>query len=223
VKPEILLVDDERAVRRALSAVLAEAGYAVREARGGAEALARFAEARPALVLLDAMMPGMDGFEACRRMREIDAGVPVLFLTALGGEESELRGFGCGADDYVRKAVPSSLLLARVGAALRRARPEAPCGDFSFGSWRVAASKLAMFRGEGGRAALSEREVALLRLFASHPGEVFSRDFLLTRLWGPEADVADNALSVAVYELRSKLGGDAARIRSVRGAGYVFD
>ena len=220
--PEILLAEDERAVRKSLAAMLSDAGYAVREARDGAAALKLFAESRPDLVLLDVMMPRLDGFETCRRLREIAPDAPVLFLTALGDEESQLRGFGCGADDYIAKTLPASLLLARVAAALRRARREDPSGDFDVGAWRVCAAKLEMRRGASARAALSEREVALLRLFAARPGEVFSRDFLLTRFWGTGSDVSDNALSAAMHALREKLAEDGARLRPVRGVGYVF-
>ena len=218
---QILLADDERVLRQSLSARLAEAGYAVRAARDGEEALRLFRAARPDLVLLDVMMPRLSGFEACRRIRETDAEVPVLFLTALEAEADQLRGLGVGADDYIFKTAPDAVLLARIAAALRRVRAAPPDGDFDFGVWRVAARKLEMRLATGARATLTEREVALLRLFAERPGEVFSRDFLVTRFWGADADVTDNALSVAIYGLRAKLGEEGWRVASVRGSGYV--
>ena len=122
MKAEILVADDDRTVRRGVSGILADAGYAVREAKNGAEALKLFGESRPDLVLLDVMMPKSDGFAVCAAIRETDPSVPVLFLSALGDEESQLKGFGYGADDYIVKTRPASLLLARVEAALRRSR-----------------------------------------------------------------------------------------------------
>ena len=219
----ILVADDERAVRSALAGALAESGYSVVQARDGGEAVRLFALERPDLVLLDVMMPRMDGFAACRKIRETDAAVPVLFLTALDDDASQLKGLGTGADDYVAKSAPTAVLLARIAAVLRRSRHAAPSGDFDFGGWRVMASRLEMRRATGERAALGEREIALMRLLAGSPGEVFSRDCLLTRLWGVDADVSDGLLSVTMHKLRAKLGEDGRLIRSLRGAGYTYD
>ena len=160
MKAEILVADDDRTVRRGVSGILADAGYAVREAKNGAEALRLFGESRPDLVLLDVMMPKSDGFAVCAAIRETDPSVPVLFLSALGDEESQLKGFGYGADDYIVKTLPASLLLARVEAALRRSRVDEPSGDFGFGEWRVDAAKLSMRRSTGETAQLYAREVS---------------------------------------------------------------
>ncbi len=219
---QILLADDERVLRQSLSARLAEAGYVVRAARDGEEALRLFRAERPDLVLLDVMMPKLSGLETCRRIRETDADVPILFLTALEAEADQLKGLGVGADDYIFKTVPDAVLLARIAAALRRVRAAPPDGDFDFGAWRIVARKLEMRRATGERAPLKERELALLRLFAEHPGEVFSRDFLVTRFWGTDADITDNALSVSLFNLRAKLGADGRRVEAVRGAGYAY-
>ena len=217
---EVLVVDDERAIRDALAAELADAGYAVRTARDGTEALRAFTERRPDLVLLDVMMPHMDGFETCRRMREADAATPILFLSALGDDRSQVRGLGHGADDYVQKDCPTSVLLARVAAALRRTERMSCAGDFDFASWRVSSAKMEMRNAAGDLAALSDREIALLRLLASHKGEVLDRRFLQTQLGMDNA--GDGVLNVAVSNLRKKLGPDADAIRSVRGAGYTY-
>lgn len=218
----ILVVDDERAVRESLAAVLEEAGHVVAQARDGCEAVRRFAEDRPDLVLIDAMMPRMDGFSACAKIRETDERAQIVFLTALGDDASQLRGLGAGADDYVAKTAAAPVLLARVAAALRRARAEEPTGDFDFGGWRVLAAQMAMRGCDGERRDLGDREIALLRMLAARPGEVFSRDCLITRLWGPKADVSDGLLSVVVHKLRAKLGRDGWLIRSSRGAGYSY-
>ena len=222
MKAEILVADDDRTVRRGVSGILADAGYAVREAKNGAEALRLFGESRPDLVLLDVMMPKSDGFAVCAAIRETDPSVPVLFLSALGDEESQLKGFGYGADDYILKTLPASLLLARVEAALRRSRVDEPSGDFGFGEWRVDAAKLSMRRSTGETAQLYAREVAFMRLLVSRKGEVLSRDWLLAKLCSG-ADVSDNLLSVIVHDLRGKLAAEGRAIRAVRGVGYSFD
>lgn len=189
----ILLAEDDRAVRLALSALLSGAGYEVESARDGEEAVRRFRADPPDLVVLDVMMPGTDGLSACRRIRETDAETPVVFLTALDSDEAQLRGLGVGADDYVAKSASEGVILARVAAALRRRRASEASGDFGFGSWRVCARGLEMRGADGSRVPLKERDVAVLRLFASHPREAFSRDFLLTRFWPAEPAVTDNA------------------------------
>ena len=222
ISAEILVVDDERAVRRGVAAILLDAGYVVREAKSGKEALRLFGESKPDLVLLDVMMPKMDGFSVCAAIREVDATVPVLFLSALGDEENQLKGFGYGADDYIEKTLPAPLFLARVEAALRRTRAVEPSGDFSFGEWRVKAVQRSMRRSTGETAVLCDREIALLRLFVARRGEVLSRDWLAVKLWGRNAVVSDNLLSVLVYGLRGKLAAEGLAIRTVRGVGYAF-
>ena len=222
IAAEILVVDDERSVRRGVAAILEGAGYVVREAKNGKEALRLFGEARPDLVLLDVMMPKMDGFSVCAAIREVDAAVPVLFLSALGDEENQLKGFGYGADDYIEKTLPAPLFLARVEAALRRTRAAEPSGDFGFGEWRVKAAQRSMRRSTGETAELCDREIALLRLLAARRGEALSRDWLAVKLWGRDAAVSDNLLSVLVYGLRGKLAAEGRAIRTVRGVGYVF-
>lgn len=219
---EILLVDDERAVREGIKALLESSGYVVRAVRDGASALAAFRERPPALVLLDVMMPGMDGFSVCRAIREADASTPVLFLTALDSDADQIRGLGLGADDYVSKTVPAPVLLARVACAVRRARIAEPSGDFTFGAWRVAASHCEMRCGDGEPTSLADREIALLRLFVAHPGEVLARDWLVDKLWGAGRDVTDDLLSVTLYNLRRKLAADGDSIEHVRGVGYVW-
>lgn len=218
----ILLAEDERVVRLSLSALLSGAGYEVDAVRDGEEAVRRFRAAPPDLVLLDVMMPGTDGLAACRRIRETDAATPVLFLTALDSDEAQLRGLGAGADDYVAKSASEEVVLARVAAALRRRDRAAPSGDFDFGSRRVLARSLELRGADGAGVPLKERDVAVLRLFASHPREAFSRDFLLTRFWPADADVTDNALSVYMASLRSRLGEDGRLLEAVRGVGYAY-
>lgn len=219
---QILVADDERAVRLAIAATLADAGYGVVQAKDGEEALERFRAERPDAVVLDVMMPKASGVEVCRRIRETDAATPIVFLTAMDSDIAQIRGLEAGGDDYVSKASTPEVLLARVASALRRRCADSPSGDFDFGGWRVRAQGLELIRTSGARAPVSEREVAIMRLFASHPGEVMSRDFLLTRFWGVDTTATDNTLNVCICALREKLGEDGTLIKSVRGVGYAY-
>lgn len=216
---EILLADDERVVRDALRGLLEDHGYVVRCASDGERALALYREHRPDLVLLDVMMPRLGGYDVCEAIRREDLETPIVFLTALDSDEHELRGLGVGADSYMSKTVSEAVMLARIAAALRRSDAPSSAG-FGFGGWRIDPPKMSM-RGRSGEAVrLGDREIAILRMFASHPGEVMSRDMLLTRFFGPDA--GETALTVAISRLRDKLGAAGASIKSVRGAGYAY-
>ena len=221
-KREILLVDDDRGLLRSLSLVLRDAGYDVRTAMNGGAALEAVRESRPDLVLLDVAMPDKCGFDVCREMRQDNPDLPIVFLTAYSSPRDELKGLACGGDIYVSKTVDDDILLARIAALLRLRTGEAPGGDFDFGSWHVEAARLRMLSPSGRQVNLVEREIALLRLFAGNPGEVFDRDFLMRRLWGADADRTDNMLSVTIYALRKKLGRSGDALESVRGSGYSY-
>lgn len=215
---DILLADDERALRAFLKEALERRGFSVRCAPDGERALAMYRAKRPDLLLLDVMMPGMGGCAVCEAVRREDAETPVLFLTALDSEADELRGLGAGADGYVSKTVSEEILVARIAAALRRGGRSPTC--FDFGEWRVDPLKMSMRSLRGEIAALSEREVLLLRVFAGRPGEVFGGDALLTRYFG---DSGEGSLRVAISRLRAKLGAAGGDIRSVHGVGYAYD
>lgn len=224
MKSEILLVDDDRQLVKSLAVVLEEAGYSVRIAPNGAKAIQAVRQKSPDLVLLDVMMPGKNGFDICEDLREIDAKLPIAFLSALDRPEDEVRGLGSGADLYISKTAPDNVLLARIAALLRpRERIDDAVGDFSFGSWFVMPKDLVARAPLGRTVSLTERELYLLRLFSRCPGEVLTRETLLTRLW-PHENIAqpDNALSVLVYSLRKKLGRSADAINVVRGIGYAY-
>ena len=223
MKPDILLAEDERVIRRSLTAALEAAGYSVRPAEDGEKALRLYRERRPDLLLLDVMMPKLDGLSLCRKVRETDASTPVVFLTALDSEADEIKGLGGGGDVYISKSVSPELMLSRISAVVRRHLQEEPKGEFDIGGWRVFPAELRMRKIDGGsESRLSEREVALLRLFAMHPGEVLTRDFLITRLWGLDFEGDDNLLTVAVSRCRAKLRSDGALLEPARGSGYVF-
>lgn len=226
---DILLAEDESAIREGLAALLESEGYAVRTAADGVSALEAFRARRPDLLLLDVMMPRKNGYAVCAAVRASDPRVPILFLTAKDGDADELRGLSLGADDYIPKTASEPVLLARIARAVQRARASEPASGnqppsgnevFAFGCWRVDAVRYRLLGGDGRTVDLSVREIELLRHFHRHPGEVATRDFLLTRFWGLDFEGGEAALSTAVARLREKLGPAAARIETVRGVGY---
>ncbi len=221
---EILLVEDEPAIREGLAVLLESEGYVVRTAGDGVHALELFRARRPALVLLDVMMPRKNGYVVCEEIRVADKGVPIIFLTAKDGDVDELRGLTLGADDYISKTASHPVLLARIAAVLNRAGrgAESSVGDFDFGSWRVDVVRFCLTAPNRASVGLLLREVEILRLLRSHPGEVFSRDHLLTRFWGMDYDGNEAALSTAISRLRENLGEDGERIESIYGQGYRY-
>ena len=219
---EILIAEDERVLRDALAAKLRTAGFCVRAVRNGELALKEFRAKRPDLLLLDVMMPIMGGIEVCEAVRGVDSDIPVLFLTALDSEPAELRALSAGGDVYISKTVSDEVLLARINAALRRRLCALPNKLFAFAGWQVDVAKLSMSREGDCDVALSEREVAFMHWLAEHPGEVFSKDFLLTRFWGVDFDGGYSALNTAVSRLRNKLKDGGVAIRSVHSVGYAY-
>lgn len=220
---EILIADDELAMRRAYRAMFESEGYAVRLARNGDEALAAFAERRPDLVLLDVMMPGRNGIAVCEEMRRADKAVPILFFTAAPSEASLVRGLGLGADDYVDKAVGREVLLARVRSAIARREAlsaAAPGGDvLELAGVRVDFAAMAA-SGDGVDAELTKSEVLVLRRLAESRGEVVSNDRLFAALRGECYLGDDRAMRKLVQRLREKLGRAGSLVVNERGAGY---
>jgi two-component system response regulator RegX3 len=225
-RPSILVVEDEEAIRRGLCDVLAYHGYEPLGVSTGEQGLREALAGRHDLVILDVMLPGTSGFDVCRAVREALPAQPVLLLTARGSEESVLRGFESGADDYVTKPFSVSQLLARVRALLRRAgRLPADGERFAFGAWQVDAAALRASRGDE-LVDLSPRELAILGLFVRDEGRIVSRRTLLQEVWGfANADrIETRSVDMQIAKLRRKLdrGGDSL-IETVRGAGYRYD
>lgn len=225
--PTVLIVDDEANLVELIREYLAREGYEVLEAGDGQAALRLVGECQPDLVILDLMLPGLDGIEVCRRLRQ-SSDAYVLMLTARAEEVDKLIGLAVGADDYLTKPFSPRELVARVKALLRRPRNESPNtaptstvlrrGDLVIDTGRYEVLR----RGEP--IALTAREFALLVTLATHPAHVFTREQLLERVW-EDAYYDDHVVAVHVGNLRKKLEDDPARpryVETVRGAGYRF-
>ncbi|RLV67822.1 Two-component system response regulator [Streptomyces sp. CBMAI 2042] len=223
----VLVVDDDPTVAEVVVGYLHRAGYAVERAGDGPAALERFAAARPDLVVLDLMLPAMDGFEVCRRMRA-HGPVPVIMLTARGDEEDRILGLETGADDYVTKPFSPRELVLRVESVLRRAGAGAPAAEgarpLSGAGLRLDPVARSAFRGGVGLA-LTLREFDLLAFLLRYPGRAFGREELMREVWG--WDFGDlSTVTVHIRRLRGKVEQDPARprlIRTVWGVGYCLD
>ena len=227
----ILVVEDDDNIRHGLAALLTANGYAVDEAGDGEAGLAAFARAKPDLVLLDVMMPGMSGYDVCRAIRKDDARTPVVMLTAKDDEIDKVLGLELGADDYIVKPFGVRELLARLAAVLRRTATSAPAPSgasadgadetFAFGPDRVDAARYELVRADGSRVGLSARELALLKLFAAEAGKALTRDHLLNAVWGVSYFGSTRTLDQHVAQLRKKLT-DARAIETLHGIGYRY-
>ena len=222
----ILLVDDEDSVQKLLAYPLEREGFRVLQARDGEEALARFAEEHVDLVVLDLMLPKLDGLEVCKRLRA-ESEVPIIMLTARDDELDKVLGLELGADDYITKPFSIREFRSRVRALLRRAAATRPSG----GGELIVADGLKIDVGRrsvevrSGPVNLTYVEFELLRTLASHPGRVYSRRMLLESLWGAADYREPRTIDVHVRHLREKLERDPAApeyILTVRGVGYRF-
>jgi two-component system response regulator RegX3 len=227
--PLILVVDDEQSYRDALRVALEREGFRVEVAADGAEALQRFEAVRPALVLLDVMLPKITGVDVCREIRTRSQ-VPIIMVTARNAEIDAVVGLEVGADDYVTKPFRLRELVARVRASLRRGRGDdagvAQAGEvLEIGDVRLDAARHEVaVRGE--RVALPLKEFELLELLLANAGRVLTRDVLIDRVWGPNYYGDTKTLDVHVKRLRAKVEADPghpARIVTVRGVGYRYE
>jgi two-component system response regulator MprA len=220
---KILVVDDERAVRESLRRALELQGYEVELASDGAEALARLAaDGQPDAVVLDILMPGVDGLEVCRQIRRRGNSVPVLMLTARDAVGDRVEGLDAGADDYLVKPFALEELLARIRALLRRSVP-APDGVLHFADVELDTGTREVQRG-GDTIELTRTEFNLLELFMLNPRQVLTRSIIFERVWGYDFGFASNSLDVYIGYLRRKTeeGGRPRLIQTVRGVGYAL-
>ncbi len=227
MKQRILVAEDDSAILMGLVDLLEGEGFTVEQALDGEEALMRWTEARPDLILLDVMMPRRSGLDVCREIRRRDPVTPVIMLTAKGEEIDKVVGLELGADDYVVKPFGASELLARIRAVLRRGRAKTDGRDetpIEFGEVRVDPRTL---KGSRGTRAfdVSPRELGLLRLFTSREGEALDRSLILDELWGVKYEGTTRTLDQHIAGLRKKIEEDPANPRhilTVHGVGYRF-
>jgi two-component system OmpR family response regulator len=222
----ILLVDDDPEIRQLIGDFLVQHGFRVAQAANGAELDREIGVERPALVVLDLMLPGEDGLAICRRLSATGR-IPVIMLSALGEETDRIVGLELGADDYLPKPCSPRELLARVRAVLRRregAEAAGGSGCYRFAGWSFDPRRRELRSPGGVDMTLSSGEFRLLAAFVERPQRVLTRDQLLDIARGPDADVYDRAIDVQVSRLRKKLKGDDGRdlIVTVRSEGYMF-
>lgn len=216
----ILVIDDDSAITSLLKRGLSYEGFAVDTARSGGEGLALARERPSDLVILDVMMPGLDGLEVLRRLRAADERLPVLMLTAKDAPTDQVQGLESGADDYVVKPFTFDVLLARIHALLRRRQADHPV-VLRFVDLMLDTGKHLVYRGQR-EVPLTSLEFRVLQEFLLHPQQVLSKEVLLERVWGYNFDA--NVVEVYVKQLRQKLEaeGEPRLIHTVRGVGYVL-
>jgi two-component system, OmpR family, response regulator MprA len=222
MKAHVLLVDDDRHITDVLRRALAYEGYGVEVALRGDDALRKALEHPPDLVVLDLMLPGIDGLEVCRRLRASGNQVPILMLTAKDSIPDRVAGLDQGADDYLVKPMELEELLARVRALLRRRNPE-QTEVLRFDDLELDTGSRVARRGPR-EFNLSTTEYELLQLFMRRPRQVLTRDIIMDRVWGYDFEGESNVLEVYVGYLRTKMeaGGEPRLLHTVRGAGYVL-
>ncbi|MGH3088802.1 MAG: response regulator transcription factor [Rubrobacteraceae bacterium] len=220
----ILVVEDEARLAALISRVLKEEGYAPETTGDGRSALARALAEPFDLLIVDWMLPDLDGIQVVKRLRAADVAVPVLMLTARSQVEDRVEGLDAGADDYLPKPFAFSELLARVRALSRRPQEERADPSLKAGDVALDPVRHVVWRGDE-KVDLSAREFALLATLIRRPGQVFTRAILLDMVWGGTDEVYTNVVDLYVSYLRKKLdrAGEPSRIRTVRGVGYTFE
>lgn len=219
----ILLVDDEEDILEFLSYNLRKEGYTVFTATNGPEGISLANEHRPHLIILDVMMPGMDGMETCQLLRQNEQlqDTLIVFLTARSEDYSLIAGFDAGADDYVAKPVRPKVLVSRVKALLRRAKtPEQQGSVISASTLVIDREKYLVYK-NGQTIILPRKEFELLALLVSKPNKVFSREEIYDKIWGSNVIVGDRTIDVHIRKLREKI--DMENIKTVKGIGYKFE
>ncbi len=219
----ILLVDDEQDILDFLQYNLEKEGYKVYQAHDGLEGVEMTQKVQPDLILMDVMMPRMDGIEACQMIRQdLELNSPIIaFLTSRAEDYSQVAGFEAGADDYITKPIRPRLLVSKVEALLRRA------GRLSGIDEVIKNSSISVNRDKflvihnGEELVLPKKEFELLELLVSRPGKVFTRDQILSKVWGDETIVGERTIDVHIRKLREKLG--ESYIRTIKGVGYTFN
>jgi two-component system alkaline phosphatase synthesis response regulator PhoP len=223
-KPKILIVDDEPDILELIEYNLKKEGYQVYTASNGQEAVQVARKTLPDLIILDIMMPKMDGIEACRMMRAMPEfkNTFMVFLTARSEEYSEIAGFNVGADDYIAKPIKPRALISRINAILRRntQNEEVVENKVEIGDLVIDREAFMVFQG-GVKVVLAKKEFELLYLLASKPGKVYTREVILKNIWEDSVVVTNRTIDVHIRKLREKLG--ETYVTTVKGVGYKFE
>lgn len=219
---KILLVDDEPDVIEFMSYNLKKEGYSIFSASNGKDGIELAKKINPDLIVLDVMMPEMDGMATCRALRSLEQfkSTLIIFLTARDEEYSQISGFDAGADDYVTKPVKPRIFLSRLQALLRRSDTSKKQLNVKIGDIEIDPEKYLVYKGTE-TIELPKKEFLLLQLLMSKPGRVFNREEIMSRVWGNESIVGDRTIDVHIRKLREKLGDDI--IKTMKGVGYKFD
>lgn len=216
---KILLIDDEADILEFVKYNLEKDGYEVHTAANGAEGLQVALDVKPHLILLDMMMPVLDGIETCKAIRQspVLKNVMVVFLSAVGSEETQLQGYGAGADDYINKPIKMNILRSRVQAILKRIKP---VEENTSESLVIDVEHYQVRKGEQ-TITLPRKEFSLLQLLHSEPGKLFTREEIYAKVWGSNVVVGDRTIDVHIRKLRQKIGED--HIVTIKGVGYKFE
>jgi two-component system alkaline phosphatase synthesis response regulator PhoP len=219
---KILLVDDEPDVIEFMSYNLKKEGYSIFSASNGKDGIELAKKINPDLIVLDVMMPEMDGMATCRALRSLEQfkSTLIIFLTARDEEYSQISGFDAGADDYVTKPVKPRIFLSRLQALLRRSDTSKKQLNVKIGDIEIDPEKYLVYKGTE-TIELPKKEFLLLQLLMSKPGRVFNREEIMSRVWGNESIVGDRTIDVHIRKLREKLGDEI--IKTMKGVGYKFD
>lgn len=217
----ILLVDDEPDILEIVRYNLTGEGYNVETAENGLEAISQAKKVKPQLIIMDVMMPKMDGIEACEKIRAIPelSETVITFLTARGEDYSQMAGFEAGADDYITKPIRPKVLVSKVKALLRRFRENEEDEKIKLGNLTINREEYKIILGKE-EMVLPRKEFELLALLASKPGKVFKREDILDSIWGNEVIVGGRTIDVHIRKLREKIGDD--KFKTVKGVGYKF-
>ncbi len=227
MKQKILLVDDEPDILEFMEYNLKREDYQIFKATNGKEAIQMAKKENPDLIILDIMMPEMDGIETCRHLRELPAfkNTLIAFLTARSEDYSQIAGFDVGADDYITKPIKPRVLISRISALFRRYDKNATAKEtagkiLTIAGLTIDRDQYLILRGDE-KIELPRKEFELLSLLATKPGKVFKREEILDKVWGNDVVVGDRTIDVHIRKLREKLGDDL--IKTVKGIGYKFD
>ena len=225
-REKIVVIEDEADILEVIAYNLKREGYEVLESRDGEAALRQIGRHAPDLIILDLMLPSIDGIEICRRLKSdaVTRPIPVIMVTAKGEESDIVLGLGVGADDYVTKPFSPKELIARVRAVLRRGQPKEEAGkqDRIEKDWLTIDLKRYEVKVDGKPVSFTATELRLLHFLASHPGRVFTRDQLLGRVIGEDAIVIDRNIDVHIRAIRKKIGPYRDYIETIRSVGYRF-